>query len=143
MAAPVGYDLGLTHATVNGGTATGYLLAEADGDSFVEEQALVADVQVTTGGAVSVASYGAGATIYRLRLALRTDILRRDHRPATETPDTLRARLKSYAAIADGQLRLDTATLSRRVAAVEQLKFISAPGIDGYVAILALVDIGA
>lgn len=144
MGTPIGYDIGLTHSSVAGGAATGFLLDEdAAGGAFAEETAVLTHVDVTTGGAVSVASYGLGATLYRLRLRLRGDILKRNHQPVTETPDTLRLLLKSYAAITDGTVRLDTATLSRRVGFVEAVTFASGPGLDGYIAQVALVDIGA
>jgi hypothetical protein len=143
MAAPTGYDLGLTHSAVNGGVAVGFLLEEDHDEPFVEEQDVVASHDVTTAGVASVASYGLGAVRYRLRLALRADVLKRDHRPTTETPATLRTRLLEYAAKTDGQVRLDTDLLSRRVAFLEAVKFVSGPEIDGFVALLVLADVGA
>ena len=150
MPAPNGYDIGLQHSAVNGGTAVGFLLDEADRVGaglapapFVEEQAIVAHVDVTTAGVASVASYGLGAVTYRCRLQLATDVLKRDRRPGTETPATLRTRLLEFAAKTDGLVMLQLAVGNRRVAFTEAVKFISGPGIDGYVALVALVDLGA
>ena len=143
MPAPTGYDIGLQHAAVNGGTAVGYLLDEADGEPFVEEQAIVAHVDVTTAGQASVASFGLGAVTYRCRLQLATDVLKRDRRPGTETPATLRTRLLEFAAKTDGLVMLQLAAGNRRIAFTEAVKFISGPGIDGYVALVTLVDLGA
>jgi hypothetical protein len=143
MAAPQGYDIGFTHASVNGGTVVGFLLDESAEEPFVEEQEVVASHDVTTAGVASVASYGLGAVRYRLRLALRGDILKRDHQPTTETPATLRSRLLELAAKTDGGVQLDTDLLSRSVAFVEAVKFISGPEIDGFVALVVLADIGA
>lgn len=142
MAPPAGYDVGLQHASVNGGVAVGFLLDEA-GEPFREEQDIVASVEVTTAGVASVASYGVGAIHYRLRLLLRGDVLTRDHRPVTEAPATLRARLLQLAAQTDGNVRLQYGDLSRRVAFVETISLISGPGRDGAVVLVTLVDLGA
>src|SRR3954447_13110232 len=143
MAAPTGYDVGLTHSSVNGGTVVGFMLQEDADEPFVEEQDVVASHDVTTAGVASVASYGLGAVRYRLHLALRTDVLKRNHQPATETPATLRTFLLAFAAKTDGQVRMDTDLLSRRVAFLESVRFVSGPDIDGFVALVVLADVGA
>jgi hypothetical protein len=144
MPAPAGYDVGLQHASVNGGAAVGFLLDDArDIDAFVEDRDVIAHVDVTTGGVVSLASFGLGAVRYRLRLRLATDVLKRDHRPATEAPATLRSRILSFAAITDGLTVLQLATGDRRVGFVGDVRFVSGPTIDGYIAVLNLVDLGA
>lgn len=143
MAAPTGYDVGLTHAAVNGGVVVGFLLQEDHDEPFVEEQEVVASHEVTTAGVASVASYGLGTVRYRLRLALRGDVLKRDHRPTTETASTLRTLLLAFAGKTDGLVRMDTDLLSRRVAFLEAVRFVSGPDIDGFVALLVLADVGA
>jgi hypothetical protein len=40
-------------------------------------------------------------------------------------------------------VRLDTATLSRRVGFLEAVRLISGPEIDGYIALVVLADVGA
>jgi hypothetical protein len=143
MAVPQGYDVGLTHSSVNSGTVVGFLLQEDHDEPFIEEQEVVASHDVTTAGVASVASYGLGAVRYRLRLALRGDILKRDHRPTTETPATLRTHLLAFAAKTDGLVTLDYSGISRRVAFLEAVRFISGPEIDGYIALVVLADVGA
>ena len=142
MPAPAGYDLGLQHSTINAGAAVGFLLDEEDPDAFVEERQFQTDVKVTTGGAVTVASYGTGAIFYTLRLLLRTSVMRRNVTGATENPQTLRTTLLQFAALTDGLVELQRAEGDRRVAFVDAIKFISAPQRDGYVAIVKLADLG-
>ncbi len=140
MAVPAGYDVGLLHAGVNGGVAMGFLLDAGDPEAFVEEQALIGDVAVDTAGIVSAVSYGPGVLRYRLRLQLQRDVLQRNHRPRQETPLELRAALMEYAGKASGlTLQLDRG--DRQVLFVDQLRFISGPSVDGYVAIVMLVDV--
>ena len=139
MPVPSGYDLGLQHASVDGGIASGWFLADHD-EAFVEEQALRSDVAVDTTGLVSVAGYGLGPKVYRMRLALRTDVLDRNRRPKSETPASLRTLLLQYAAQTSGTT-LQLASGDQAVLFVEGVKFVSAPGIDGYLALLACVDV--
>ena len=142
MPATTGYDIGLKHAAVNAGVAVGFLLDENDPQAFVEERGFVTDVKTTTGGAVTVASYGQGAVRYRLRLLLRTSVMRRNSTGATESPTSLRTRLLEFAATNDAALTLERAEGDRVVAFVDDIKFLSGPSIDGYVALVRLVDIG-
>ena len=139
MPVPSGYDLGLQHAAVNGGIASGWFLADHD-EAFVEEQAIRGDVAVDTTGLVSVASYGLGPKVYRMRLALRTDVLDRNQRPKTETPAALRTLLLQYAAQTSATT-LQLSTGDRAVLFVESVKLVAAPGDDGYLAFLACVDV--
>jgi hypothetical protein len=139
MPVPAGYDLGLLHAAVNGGGASGWFLADHD-EAFVEEQAIRGDVAVDTTGLVSIASYGLGPNVYRLRLALRADVLDRNRRPKTETPAALRTLLLQYAA-QTAAITLQLVTGDRAVLFVEGVKFISGPAIDGYIALVTCVDV--
>ena len=144
MPVPTEYDVALQHSTVNAGTAVGFLLDEQHAEALVEERSFVTDVQVTTGGVVTVASYGAGPVEYRLRLLLRSSVMRRNSTGAVEVPATLRTNLLAFAAANDTLLELWMATGDRRVAFVKDgLKFLSHPSQDGYVALLHLVDLGA
>ena len=144
MPVPAGYDVALQHSSVNAGTAIGFLLDEQDEGALVEERYFVTDVQITTGGVVTVASYGAGPVFYRLRLLLRSSVMRRNSTGAVEVPATLRANLLLFAATSDTLLELWMSTGDRRVAFVKDgLKFLSHPSQDGYVALLHLVDLGA
>jgi hypothetical protein len=137
--APSGYDLGLQHAAVNGGVASGWFLDE-HAEALVEEQELRGDVAADTSGLVSAVSYGLGLRRYRLRLALRTDVLDRNRRPKTETPAALRTLLLQYAAQTSATT-LQLSTGDRAVLFVESVKLVSAPGNDGYLAFLACVDV--
>ena len=139
MPAPSGYDLGLQHAAVNGGVTSGWFLDE-HAEALVEEQELRGDVAADTTGLVSVTSYGLGPKVYRLRLALRTDVLDRNRRPKSETPAALRALLLQYAG-QTAATTLQLATGDRSVLFVEGVKFISGPAIDGYIALVNLVDV--
>lgn len=140
MPAPSGYDVGLLHAAVNAGAAVGFFLDAAHDEPLLEEQSIVGDLAVDTRGAVSAVSYGLGTLRYRLRLQLASDALDRNHRPKTATPASLRALLLSYAAQTSG-LTLQLATGDRSVLFVEAIRFISGPSVDGYVAVVALVDV--
>ena len=142
MPAPSGYDVGLQHSSVNNGVAVGFLLDEEGDAPFVEEQAVVASLDVTTAGVASVASYGLGAVVYRLRIALRPDVLTRDQHPAMEAPAQLRARILEFAARTDGNVVLQLADRNRRVAFLEAVTFESGPGLHGLVARLVLADLG-
>ncbi len=139
MPVPSGYDLGLQHAAVNGGAASGWLLEEHD-EALIEEQSLQNDVAVDTAGQVSAVSYGLGARVYRLRLALRTDILDRGGRPRSETPADRQALLREYAARTE-PVTLQLASGDRPVLFVEALKFLSGPLADGCIALVCLVDV--
>ena len=142
MAIPNGYDIGLQHASVNGGVAVGLLLdEERHEDAFVEDQALVAHVDVTVAGTTSVASYGFGPRTYHARVLLRGDILKRDHRPGTETPTTLRTLLLAFASTATA-VTLQLPTGDRSVVLTDAIRFISGPSVDGYVALLVMTDVG-
>ncbi len=142
MPAPTGYDLGFQHSSVNAGVAVGFLLDESEDGAFEEERQFETDVQVTTGGVVTVSSYGTGAIFYRLRLLLRSSVMRRNSTGTEEVPATLRTRLLEFAAASDGLLELQRAEGDRKVAIVEALKFISAPRRDGYLAVVLLADLG-
>ncbi len=143
MAAPAGYDVGFQHSSVNVGVAVGFLLDEEDPDAFVEERQFETDVKVTTGGEVTVSSYGTGAIFYTLRLLLRTSVMRRNVTGTAEVPAALRTTLLQFAAVADGTVELQRDEGDRRVAFVDDIKFISAPSRDGYVAVVKLADLGA
>lgn len=142
--APSGYDLGFQHGSVNSGAVVGFLLDHGrDVEAFVEEQELIGSVEITTGATISHAAYGLGAVRYRLRLRLATDVLKRDHRPGTETPATLRTRLLEFAAKTDGQVVLQLESGNRKVGFIEAVRFVGGPAVDGYIALLNLVDLGA
>ena len=143
MPAPGGYDIGLRHASVNAGVAVGFFLDGTHEEPFVEEQAIVTHVEVTTGGAPSLASYGVGIRRYRLRLVLAAQVLDRMRRGRTETPDDARTRLLELAAQTDGLVKLQLATGDRYVSFAEAVRLITGPAHDGYIAVLTLVDLGA
>jgi hypothetical protein len=140
MPAPNGYDVGLLAAGVNGGAAAGFFLDQQDAEAFVEEQQLVGDVAVDTTGTISAVSYGLGKLSYRLRLQLQTDVLGRDRRPKQQAPSALRSLLLQYAA-RTAATTLQLATGDRSVLFVESIRFLSGPSVDGYVAIVTLVDV--
>ena len=139
MPAPSGYDVGLQHAALNGGAASGWFLDE-HAEALVEEQELRGDVAADTTGLVSAVSYGLGLRRYRLRLALRTDVLDRTRRPKSETPAALRTLLLQYAG-QTAPTTLQLASGDRAVLFVEGVKFVSGPAIDGYIALVNLVDV--
>ena len=140
MPAPNGYDVGFLAAGVNNGNAAGFFLDQQDDEAFVEEQQLVGDVAVDTTGVISAVAYGLGPLRYRLRLQLQTDVLGRDRRPKKEQPADGRALLLAYAARTSATT-LQLANGDRHVLFVEAIKFLSGPGVDGYVAIVTLVDV--
>jgi hypothetical protein len=142
MPVPNGYDLGLQHAAVNGGGVVGFLLDERNDDAWTEDHALVAHVDISTGGVASVASYGLGARTYRARVTLRSDVHTRAHRAASASPDALRALLLLFAATTDGATTLHLPTGDRYVAFTDALRFTSSPNEDGFVALLTMTDVG-
>ena len=144
MTVPTGYDVGLQHASVNGGVAVGLMLDDSNHEEpLIEDQALVATVDTSTAGVTSVASYGPGPCTYRARVLLRSDVLKRNHQTTTEVPTATRALLLAFAALTDGATKLQLPTGDRYVAFTEAVKFISGPNIDGYIAVLTMTDLGA
>lgn len=143
MPIPAGYDVGLQHSAVNGGVDVGFFLDGSHDEPFVEEQTIVTHVDVTTGGVTSVASFGLGVKRYRLRLQLATEVLDRSRRGRKESPADNRARILEFAAKTDGLVKLQMALDTRYVGFEEAVRFISGPALDGYIALLTLVDLGA
>ena len=143
MAVPDGYDLGLQHPAVNGGATVGLLLDERDERAFVETQAVVTHVDITTAGVASVATFGLGQRTYEARIPLRGDIQTRTHRTTTESPATLRALLLAFASTTSGATVLHLTSGNRQVTFTDAIRFISGPAIDGYIALVTMTDVGA
>jgi len=140
MAVPTGYDIAMHHPAVNNGVAVGFLLDMDDPSPLVEEQQLVGDIAVATNGDLSAVHYGLGPLRYRLRLQLAGAMLGRGYRPVEDAPVDRRAALLAFAAQPAG-LVLQLPAGERPVLFVEQLRFVSGPHIDGYLAVVNLIDI--